>query len=176
MQNCKFYQAQVDLKRGIFRTGRMDENPGSKSKFTGYRMINLKRKDGTFKGEYTHRAVFQEATGFLIPEGFQIHHRDGDKDHNGIDNLCLCTSRFNNLEAAKTRDYGKIYESRKKNGFKQKVRASCKGEHLDFPSQSKCSQALGICISRISNILRNEPKSRAYSKQTGKHYTFVKLE
>lgn len=174
MKACKFYESKCNIQTGIFETLRMKENPGSKCK-TGYRMLHLPLKGGGHKHEYVHRAIFQEATGFLIPEGFQIHHRDGDKDSNGIDNLCLCTSRFNNLEAAKTRDYEQIYLSRKKNGFKQKIKATSKDYEEVFPSQCQCAKALGICVSRISNILREMPNAMAHSKKTGKKYSFVKL-
>lgn len=176
MQDCKFYKSKVNIQNGTFETKRMPVNPGTKSKNTGYRLINLplKASPGHIT-EYVHRAIFQEATGFMIPPGFQIHHRDGDKDHNSIHNLCLCTAKFNNREAAKTRDYKQIYESRKKNGFKQKVTATSGDFKQTFPSLSQCGKELGICVSRISSILRNTlPYHKAYSKTTKKKYTFVR--
>ena len=178
MQQSKFYEnVRVDIARGFFETKRIEENHGNRNKHTGYWSIGLRLKGETgFAQTYVHRAVFQEAVGFLIPEGWVVHHRDGNPDHNGIDNLCLCTQRFNCLEAMKNRDHKKIYESRKKNGFKQKIKACCAGEEQEFASQNQCAEALGIEQSRISKILRNVvPWHTAYSKKLDKKFTFVRV-
>ena len=178
MQQSKFYEnVRADIARGIFETKRIKENHGNRNKHSGYWSIHLRLKGekGSIN-EYMHRAIFQEAVGFLIPAGWVVHHRDGNPDHNWIDNLCLCTQRFNCLEATKNRDNKKGYEARKKNGFKQKIKAYCAGEEQEFASQSQCSKALGIDQSRISRILRNvDPWHTAYSKKLDKKFTFVKV-
>ena len=178
MQQSKFYEnARVDIARGIFETKRVKEHNGSLNKHSGYWSIGLRHKGE--KGHatiYVHRAIFQEAVGFILPAGFVVHHRDGNPDHNWIDNLCLCTQRFNVLEAMKTRDNKKIYESRKKNGWKQKIKACCAGEEQEFASQRQCSKVLGINQSRISAILTNTvPWHTAYSKKLDKKFTFVRV-
>ena len=46
-------------------------------------------KDGylTYQGELWHRLIWEEANGFPPPDGWHIHHIDGVKQHNDIDNL-----------------------------------------------------------------------------------------
>lgn len=39
-----------------------------------------------------HRYVWETMTGCAIPEGFEIHHKDRNKDNNAIDNLMLIKS------------------------------------------------------------------------------------
>lgn len=43
------------------------------------------------KRELLHRAMWIEAFG-PIPDGYQIHHRDGDKENNTIENFELLTA------------------------------------------------------------------------------------
>ena len=177
MQDCRIYQAKVNPKLGFFETSRIKQNHGNKNKQTGYWSILLKYKGCKgYVTEYVHRAIFQEATGLLIPEGWQIHHRDRNPDHNWIDNLCMCTAKFNNMEAAKTRDYAQVYKSRKANGFKQKVRAICDDGEEIFPSLNQCGKALGLSISRISSIVNGGPYQKAFSKKRKKKYTFVRIK
>ena len=178
MQQSKFYEnVRADIARGIFETKRIKENHGNRNKHSGYWSIALRLKgEKGFCSVYVHRAIFQEAVGFLLPAGFVVHHRDGNPDHNWIDNLCLCTQRFNCLEAMKTRDHSKIVETRRKNGWKQKLKACCAGEEQEFSSQRQCSKVLGINQSRISLILRGaSPWPTAYSKKFDKKFTFVKV-
>ncbi len=40
------------------------------------------------KGRRLHRAVWEHHNG-EIPEGYHVHHKDGDRSHNSIDNLAL---------------------------------------------------------------------------------------
>ncbi len=177
MQDCKFYEARVNTSTGAFETKRIKENHGNRNKSTGYWSILLKYKGCKgFVTEYMHRAIFQEATGLIIPTGWQIHHRDGNKSNNTIDNLCMCTARFNNMEAAKTRDYAQVYRSRKKNGFKQKVKAISENSEEEFPSLNQCSKALGVRVSRISSIVNGGPYQKAFSKTMNKKYTFVRIK
>jgi hypothetical protein len=176
MQDCKFYEARVNPKLGIFETSRIDKNHGHKNKMTGYWSILLKPKGSKgFVTQYMHRAIFEEATGIRIPPGFQIHHRDANPDNNCIDNLCMCTARFNNLEAASRRDYSKVIKSRKENGFTQKVRAISGNHETVYPSLSQCARAVGLSVSRISNIVNGGPYQKAYSKTLKKKFTFVRV-
>jgi hypothetical protein len=59
---------------------------------------------GAYMGEWDgqthvllHRQVFMRALGLsALPKGMQVHHIDGDKTNNTLDNLALVTSRGHN--------------------------------------------------------------------------------
>jgi hypothetical protein len=70
---------------------------------TGYRQVNLYLY-GQVKHFYVHRLV---ADAFLgrIPAGFEVNHKDGNKDNNGVDNLEIFTSEANLQHA---REHGLI--------------------------------------------------------------------
>ena len=53
----------------------------------GYRLFS-KGKRGELVREYEHRIVWESNFG-TIPDGFQIHHKDGNKLNNNINNLEL---------------------------------------------------------------------------------------
>ena len=55
--------------------------------------------------EWLHRKVWEFYNG-PIPEGYEVHHIDGDTDNNDIENLALLTE---------SEHYAKHYESRSKN-------------------------------------------------------------
>lgn len=71
-----------------------------KNKKTKYGRVGLSL-DGYYKvtsikegncGKYLHRLIYEEEYG-KIPDGYHIHHKDGDKLNNNIDNLeCLSAS------------------------------------------------------------------------------------
>lgn len=44
------------------------------------------------KGERLHRTVWKYHKG-EIPKGFHVHHKDGNRSNNSIDNLCLMEAR-----------------------------------------------------------------------------------
>lgn len=171
-----FYKAAVDIEKGYFITPKIDENYGNLHKATGYMHICLQKHDGSWVTENVHRAIWQEANRMLIPKGMVIHHIDGVKIWNGISNLCCCSQWYNLTQRKEiVRDYKQIYESRKRNGFKQSVLAKSGKTSTEFPSITQCGKALGIWPSRISNILNKKRYCyTATSKLDGRKYTFVR--
>ena len=179
IQDSKIFEAKVDVDNGFFVTKRKPRNTGALHKSTGYKMINLR-----FKGQkahsvlYMHHAIFFEANGIQqLPKGFQIHHANNNKTDNRAPNLYLCSAKWNSYCAAKTRDYDAVYQTRKKNGFKQRIRVKgAEGYEKTFPSMNKTSQELGICVSRISQILNGKTEyTTATSRKDGKGYTFERV-
>jgi len=63
----------------------------------GYRLVNLYR-DGRPRNFLVHRLV---ASAFIavIPEGWEVNHKDGDKNNNAVDNLEIVTPEQNRLHA-----------------------------------------------------------------------------
>ena len=46
---------------------------------------------------YEHHLVWEEHTGRPVPVGFIIHHKDGNKTNNKLDNLCCITEHEHKL-------------------------------------------------------------------------------
>ena len=140
---------------------------------SGYFLINLKRQ-----GESKHRVMTMQLATYLeannitkIPKGFVLHHIDNNTGNNRIDNISLCTPTYNSYCAAKSKDYKKIYELRKKNGFIQKIKATCSDKtHKVYRSMNKCAQAFGVNVGTISKIVNKKPY---YNSITQKNKTFT---
>lgn len=64
-------------------------NPDGYVHSTGYRRLNLR---GGGK-EFQHRAVMMEALGRALYKGENVHHKDGDRLNNALDNLELWSSK-----------------------------------------------------------------------------------
>ena len=66
---------------------------GKKTSSSGYRLILKPGHHRADRGGYVleHILVFEEATGISIPDGCCIHHMNGIKDDNRIENLCMMT-------------------------------------------------------------------------------------
>ena len=73
------------------------------------------------KGKRLHRAVWEYHNGD-IPKGYHIHHKDGDRTHNGIDNLALVYGRDHLSEHMN--DPERAAQSRQ--SFKAAKEAACK--------------------------------------------------
>ncbi len=173
-KQSRFFNADVDIHEGCFYT-KKGKNTGSLNA-SGYHLINLKKKGEKLFGVYTlHFAIFCEANNIeKLPEGFCLHHIDENTSNNSIENLCLCTPTWNNYCAAKNKDYTAIYEKRKQNGFKQKIKAFTKdGNEEFFESMNKCAEAFGVNVSRISRIV-NKTKYHGYVEKKEKLYDFCR--
>ena len=171
---CRFFQAEVDIEEGCFYT-KKGRNTGSLNA-SGYHLINLKRIGEKLHTVYSlHFVMFCEANGITkLPEGFCLHHVDNNTSNNKISNLCLCRPTYNNYCAAKNKDYTAIYEKRKKNGFKQRIKAFTKtGEELFFPSMNKAAQDFQVNVSRISRIV-NKHKYHGYLLKDDKVFDFCR--
>ena len=68
-------------------------NGGKKTSSSGYRLILKPGHHRADRGGYVleHILVFEEATGIIVPDGCCIHHLNGIKDDNRIENLCMMT-------------------------------------------------------------------------------------
>ncbi len=172
---CRIFDADVNVHEGCFHT-KKGRNTGSLNQ-SGYRLINLKKRGERLFGVYTlHFAVFCEANNISeLPKGFCLHHIDDNPQNNKIDNLCLCTPTWNNYCAAKNRDYSKIYQTRKRNGFKQTIKAFTKeGGEMLFSSMCKAAKHFGVNPSRISRIVNKKKYSGSVLKD-GTSYSFSRV-
>lgn len=71
----------------------------------GYRIFSLGSRNNK-KREYEHRKVWRESYG-EIPKGFHIHHKDGNKLNNSIENLELVSISEHLSNHAKKNNLGK---------------------------------------------------------------------
>ena len=172
IRKCRIFDAEVDIENGFFVTKNKPINRGVLNN-SGYFLINLKRKGEKKHSVYTMQlSIYLEANNIQkIPEGFCLHHQDECTGNNKIGNICLCTHSYNSYCAAKNRDYVKIYEKRKENGFTQKVQATDPEGNIQlFDSISKCARAFSVNPGTISKILN---KKKYYSTVTFKNKVFT---
>lgn len=79
------YQNRSNAKRGILR------KDGCKYSAKGYRYILRRGHNRADSAGYVaeHIFVWEKETGFPVPENCVIHHLNGNKTDNRIENLCL---------------------------------------------------------------------------------------
>ena len=104
---------------------------GEKSKFwkggisktsKGYRLIKMPEHHRADNKGYVleHILIFEKETGLQVPNDCCVHHLNGIKNDNRIENLCLMThsahTKYHHIGAKRTKETRqKISESRKRN-------------------------------------------------------------
>lgn len=123
------------------------------------------------KGKRLNRLVWQAFNG-IIPDKCDIHHINGDKTDNRLENLCLLSHSEHSIEHNKEK-YAKL----KDNLISGSVKAHSKpvlqftldGQFVDeYKSETEAEKATGIDRSNISACCKNKKY-----KKNGKEY-FVK--
>ena len=158
LRECVIFQGKVNIEKGYCQTKNKQENKGSLNN-SGYYLINLKPKGSKhFRVLTMQLAIYLEANGIQeIPKGFCLHHIDNNTGNNKILNISLCMPKLNCYFAAKNRDYAAIYEKRKQNGFKQKIKATSPDNSvLLFDSMSKCAKHFETNPGTISKIVNKK--------------------
>jgi hypothetical protein len=154
LSNSVFWASKANTKEGFFETPKIAKNRGNVHPITGYRIIGLKqKKNGQFKNEYLHRAIWMAYHKKQIPKGFQIMHMNHNREDCRISNLQLGTPSENTLASVPNRS-----RFRKRTHYRNKCRAqSPSGKIHTFASVAECSRVLGLSSSTVSKALRNEP-------------------
>ena len=104
----------INRKRLVPRKGRLH--------CTGYLETTVCSNDGKNRIFKSHRFIWEAVNQKLIPDGYQIHHSNNNKQDNLIDNLELVTRRQNMIYANKERFGKKISK-------KQNVEIKCNMFH-----------------------------------------------
>ena len=165
--------------------------------FAGHLYTKQKSGGGHYRyDELIHRAVWQYNNG-IIPEGYIIHHIDGNKSNNDISNLQLMTGtehrKLHNRIAKSTRTHvckicGKQFQTTKSTAFVQKycsdecrakaytkkyVCIVCGKEFLSdkFNDRKYCS--LGCASKHAWEIAKKTGKIRNNNCQRDKYGRFV---
>ena len=161
----KYYQHPVFTNYAASKDGEViNVKTGRKMKMcknhAGYYRFNLQHKKKS-KQYLQHRFVFEAIKG-VIPEGFEIDHKNEVKTENRIINLQLLTHQ-QNVEKSKNKP---VVSSNVVTGNK-KIFLSCKAASIE----------LEILRSSISNICKKiNYRISATSKKDGNKYRFEFLE
>jgi hypothetical protein len=114
---------------------------------TGYRFVKL-RKSGKVQ-VYVHRLVAQAFIG-VIPEGYNVNHKDGNKANNCVTNLEIVTCSENTIHAYRTG----LFKNWLKPviGYKKKT-----GEMVGvFNSITEAAKITGVDKSDIVRVCKNK--------------------
>lgn len=120
-----------------------------KTKSKGYVKCNLYRPDGSVKNIRVHRFIWQTFNG-VIPDGYEINHKNEIRDDNRLENLELVTHRENLM-------YGNGLEKRRLKSI-ELVRRGCDcnfarpitlidigtNEKLTFKAKIEAAKYLGV--------------------------------
>ena len=108
----------------------------------GYQQVYL-MKDGEGEWKKVHHMVWETFVG-EIPKGLQINHKDEVKNNNCLDNLEICTPKYNN-------NYGTRIERAKKALSKPVMQYTKDGEFvMEWPSTREIERQAGYLCSGIS--------------------------
>lgn len=102
------------LNRSIARKGEKGSNwkGGISRNAKGYKRVKMPEHHRADRKGYVleHILVFEKETGIQVPDGCCIHHLNGIKDDNRIENLCLMThsahTTFHNTGAKRKKVVG----------------------------------------------------------------------
>lgn len=120
---------------------------------------------------YLHRRIWEQKNG-PIPEGFHIHHIDGNKENNDISNL-ECISKGEHSRKTHT---GNKYML----GFhhteetKQKISASHTGKNLSYDHKSKISIA-SFDDNRLSSRNTTGFRGVSFDKKSNKYRSQIMI-
>lgn len=130
---------------------------GSKSSRNGrYRSFSL-RCNGITIQKYAHRLVYETFIGD-IPQGYDVHHKNGNPKDNRVENLELIELHKHRIE-------------HKREKFKPVVQYTKDGEFVaEYPSVREAERQTGIHSSKISAVCMGK-KKKCISK--GKTYYYV---
>ena len=119
---------------------------------TGYILEYCKGHPRADKEGYVmqHILVFERATGIMVPRECVIHHINGDKQDNRIENLCMMT--FGGHSSMHNRERKLSAESRAKIGAKTKARFANKKNHPSY----KDIDVEAMCKARESGMIVSE--------------------
>lgn len=116
------------------------------------------------KNVLLHRYIWEKYHG-IIPEGYEVHHKDKNRNNYDLYNLVLVESKEHHRQHAIDNGLGKDNKGKRKDhvsgfcGERRPVIAYNEIEALEFVSISEASRILGVRHSDISRILRGERKS-----------------
>lgn len=136
-----------------------------------YFTVNLFDHDGKRRTERIHRLVAKAFIG-EIPKGYHIHHKDGNKQNNRLDNLEIIHPAKHRMETIKKNknvikgmnDYNRYVKPKRVKQY------TLDGVYLaEYVNCEIASRMTGICQRNISQVASKEPYNSKGSvrKQAG---------
>ncbi len=132
---------------------------GGRYKHPTYGYVYVADPTGQKKHVLEHRLVWSKANG-PIPKGFQIHHKDGVRDHNDLENLELIVARAHNSMHQKGRDLGYLHNGNRLVGKWSLHYSAC----LDCQTTTIRHCAKGLCF-RCYELQRRPRKPIRWARQ-----------
>ena len=180
MRKDNFSNYEINVENGTIFSYLQNKFIGNKHP-KGYIYTTLTGDDGKQYSIKFHRFIWECSNGD-IPEGFDIHHINGDKMNNSINNLELM-ERYSHNHLHKSGEnhpmYGKHHseETRVKmsishvgNRSTPIVQLTMQGDYIaTFNSVKEAGEKLGISPCNISTVINNKAIHAG-------HYKFLKLE
>lgn len=155
-----------------------------------YLTIILRDSSNKCKTYRIHRLVAEYFIG-EIPQGYQVHHKDGNKQNNNVDNLEIISPKQHCLETLKQHPHmldGMIAynQGRRLEGWEKRVKKhppcnkrfpygkicqySLDGKYLaSYHNATEAGRATGVCARNILQVARKTPfnKNGDFRKQAG---------
>lgn len=163
---------------GVVKSFKYDKENGrilsSKNSKGGYPMVHL-RKNNKEYAKRVHELVCQE---FISPkiEGYQVHHKDGNKQNNNVNNLEYIPQK-EHLEKTFSENpvlKRKLSRSAVLRFSVPVIQLSLKGEFVErFNSAKEAGRKTGIDPSTISKVIRRDEYRPGKTRQQAGGYIWI---
>lgn len=159
-------------------TGRILKNTNKKGDYI--RVVLSNKKIETKASKHIHRLVYENFIG-EIPDGYHIHHKDGDNQNNRIDNLELLSPSEHHTETARMNPH--CCDGMRKYNMYERPREihmyDLDGNYLaSFPNSKKAEIVTGVCQRNILQVANKTEfsKGRCRKQAGGYIWSFEKNE
>lgn len=141
-----------------------------------YLSLRLKNSQG-YKTCRIHRLVYEHFAG-KIREGYEIHHIDGNRQNNCVDNLKMVTkSEHHKLTMEEYPNICNHMIYKNKFGRREIGQFTKDGELVNVFANSKIAQKVtGICSRNICQVVNNTPYRDGRIRQTAGGYKWRYIE
>ena len=146
----------------------------NKNQKGGYLTVVLKDKNGTCKTHRIHRLVAESFIG-KIPDGYHVHHVDGDKQNNMVHNLQIVDGHKHLSDnAAENPDvYRGMNDYNKYERPRTIYMYTLSGDYLaSFPNSKAAELVSGICGRNILQMANGDEFSKGHTRKQAGGYAW----
>lgn len=143
-----------------------------------YFTVNLKKADGIVKTDRIHLIVAREFIG-EIPKGYHVHHKDGNRQNNDVDNLEIIHPSLHREKTLKEKP--QIEEGMRKYNKYEKTREICMfdndGYYLaSFPNATIAGEITGVCSRNITQVASHAEYKKGMTRSQAGGYIWIYKE